>query len=153
MPATRRIESLVRRTSTMCGSDHMLNLHPKPRAMEQVGHPHWKIAKRTERAAVNERSPKNRAYWLIVVRGLDQTRSLMRRSTTPHPAARFHPRPAFGCRSKGDQPAPGCRLGVEGPNDGEIKEKAERGQVKSGSQITRNQYVRNSGRNVIGTHE
>jgi hypothetical protein len=111
----------------------MPNLHPKPRAMEPTSHPHWKIAKRTERVAVNERLPKNRAYWLIVVRGLDQARSLMCRSTTPHPAARSHPRPAFGYRSKGDQPAPGRRLGVEGPKDGEIKEKAERGQVKSGS--------------------
>jgi hypothetical protein len=82
---------------------------------------------------VNERSPKNRAYWLIVVRGLDQARSLIHQSTTPHPAARSHPRPAFSCRSKGDQPAPGCRLGVEGPKDGEIKEKVEGDQVKSGS--------------------
>jgi hypothetical protein len=109
------------------------NLHPKPRAMELAGHPHWKIAKRTERAAVNERLPKNHAYWLIVVHGLDQARSLMRQSTTPRPAARSHPRLAFGYRSKGDQPAPGCRLGVEGPKDGEIKEKAKRGQVESGS--------------------
>jgi hypothetical protein len=102
--------------------------------MEPAGHSHWKVAKGTERGAVNECLPKNRAHWLIVVRGLGQARSLTRRSTTPHAAARSHPRPAFSCRSKGDQPAPGCRLGVEGPKDGEIKEKAERGQVKSGSQ-------------------
>jgi hypothetical protein len=47
------------------------------------------------------------------------------RSTTSHPAARSHPRLAFGCRPKGDQPALGYRLGVEGPKDGEIKEKVE----------------------------
>jgi hypothetical protein len=94
---------------------------------------------------LNERSPPNHAHWLIVVRRLDQARPLVRRSTTSHPAARSHPRPAFGYRSKGDQLAPGCRLGVEGPKDGEIKEKAERGQVKSGSQTTRSQYVGNSG--------
>jgi hypothetical protein len=76
----------------------------------------------------NEHSPRNRAHWSIVVHGLDQAGSLTHRSTTPHPATRSHPRPAFGCRSKGDQPAPGCRLGVEGPKDGEIKEKVERGQ-------------------------
>jgi hypothetical protein len=44
-------------------------------------------------------------------------------------------------------------LGVEGPKDGEIKEKVERGQVKSGSQTTRNQCIRDLGRNVIGVHE
>jgi hypothetical protein len=33
--------------------------------------------------------------------------------------------PAFSCRPKGDQPAPGCRLGVEEPKGGEIKEKVE----------------------------
>jgi hypothetical protein len=129
----------------VCRPDPEPNLHPKSRAMEPAGHSHGKIAKRTEREAVNERSPKNHAHWLIVVCGLDQARSLMRRSTTPHPAARSHPRPTFGYRSKGDQPAPGCRLGVEGPKDGEIKEKGKRGQVKSGSQTTRNQYVGNSG--------
>jgi hypothetical protein len=43
---------------------------------------------------------------------------------------------AFGHQSKGDQPAPGYRLGVEEPKDGEIKEKVERDQVKSGSQTT-----------------
>jgi hypothetical protein len=101
--------------------------------MEPAGHPHRKIAKRTERKNVNERSPKNRVHWLIVVRGLDQAGSLTHRSTTPHPAAHSHPRLAFGCRSKGDQPAPGCRLGVEGPKDGEIKEKVKRGQAKFGS--------------------
>jgi hypothetical protein len=95
--------------------------------MEPAGYPHWKIAKRTERETIHERSPKNRAHWLIVVHGLDQARSLIHRSTTSHLAARSHPRPAFGCRSKGDQPAPGCQLGVEGPKDGEIKEKVERG--------------------------
>jgi hypothetical protein len=47
------------------------------------------------------------------------------RSTTSYSAARSHPRPAFGCRPKGDQPAPGCRLGVEGLKGGEIKEKVE----------------------------
>jgi hypothetical protein len=47
------------------------------------------------------------------------------RSTTSHPTARSHPRPAFGCRPKGDQLALGCRLGVEGPKGGEIKEKVE----------------------------
>jgi hypothetical protein len=114
----------------MCGSDPVPNFHPEPRAMEPVGHPRRKIAKMTEHENVNERSPKNRAHWLTVVRGLDQARSLTHRSTTPHPAARSHPRPAFGCRSKGDQPALGCWLGVEGPNDGEIKEKVERGQAK-----------------------
>jgi hypothetical protein len=134
---TRRIESLVRRTSTVCEPDHEPNLEPKSRAMEPAGHSYRKVAKWTERGAVNERSPKNRVHWLIVVRGLDQARSFIRRSTTPHPAARSHPRPAFGYRSKGDQPAPGCQLGVEGPKDGEIKEKAERGQVKSGSQNNR----------------
>jgi hypothetical protein len=74
--------------------------------------------------------PKNCVHWLIVVRGLDQAISLIHRSTTPQPAARSHPRPAFGCQSKGDQLAPGCRLGVEGPKDREIKEKVKRGQVK-----------------------
>jgi hypothetical protein len=74
---------------------------------------------------------------------LDQARSLIRRSTTPHPTARSHPRSAFGCRSKGDQPAPGYRLGAEGPKDGEIKENAEGGKAKSSSQTTRNQYVGN----------
>jgi hypothetical protein len=119
--------------STMCGSDPVPNLHPEPRAIEPAGHPHWKIAKRTERENVNEHSPKNRVHWLIDVHGLDQARPLTHRNTTPHPAARSHPRLAFGCRSKGDQPAPGCRLGVEGPKDGEKKEKVERGQAKSGS--------------------
>jgi hypothetical protein len=119
--------------STMCGLDPEPNLHPEPRAMELVGHPHRKIAKRAERKNVNERSPTNRVRWLIVVCGLDQARSLTHRSTTPHPVARSHPRLAFGCQSKGDQPAPGCRLGLEGPKDGEIKEKVERGQAKSGS--------------------
>jgi hypothetical protein len=47
------------------------------------------------------------------------------RSTTSHPVARSHPRPAFDCRPKGDQLAPGCQLGVEGPKGGEIKEKVE----------------------------
>jgi hypothetical protein len=131
-PATHRIESLVRRMSTMCELDPEPNLQPKSRAMEPAGHSHWKVAKRTKHGAVNERSPKKRAHWLIVVRGLDQARSLIRRSTTPHPIARSHPRPTYGCRSKGDQPAPGCRLGVEGPKDGEIKEKAKRDQAKSG---------------------
>jgi hypothetical protein len=101
----------------------------------------------------NERSPLTHAHWLKVMRKLDQARLLIRRSTTPHPAARSHPRPAFGSRSKGDQPAPGCRLGVEGPKDGGIKEKAERGQVKFGSQTTGNQCVRNLGKSVTGTHE
>jgi hypothetical protein len=119
--------------STMCESDLEPNLHPEPRGMEPVGHPLRKIAKRTERKNVNERSPTNRVCWLIVVRGLDQAGSLTHRSTTPHPAVRSHPRLAFDCQSKGDQSAPGCRLGVEGPKDGEIKEKVERGQAKSGS--------------------
>jgi hypothetical protein len=78
-------------------------------------------------------SPKNRVRWLIVARGLDQAGSFMYRSTAPLSAAHSHPRLAFGCQSKGDQPAPGCRLGVAGPKDGEIKEKVERGQAKSGS--------------------
>jgi hypothetical protein len=69
----------------------------------------------------------NRVCWLIVVRGLDQAGSLTHQSTTPHPTARSHPRLAFGCQSKGDQPAPGCQLGVEGPKDGEIKGKVESG--------------------------
>jgi hypothetical protein len=108
---------------------------PPPRAAgDGAGRsPTLEIAKRTERENVNECSPKNYAHWSMVVRGLDQARSLTHRSTTPHPAACSHPRPAFGCRSKGDQPAPAYRLGVEGPKDGEIKEKVERGQAKSGS--------------------
>jgi hypothetical protein len=101
--------------------------------MEPTGHPLRKIAKRTEHKNVNERSPMNRVHWLIVVRGLDQAGSLTHRSTTPHPAARSHPRLAFGCQSKGDQMAPSCQLGVEGPKGGEIKEKVERSQAKSGS--------------------
>jgi hypothetical protein len=109
------------------------NLHPEPWVMEPAGHPHRKIAKRTEHKNVNERSPKNRAHGLIVVCGLDQAGSLTHRSTTTHPAACSHPRLAFGYQSKGDQPAPGCRLGVEEPKDGEIKEKVKRGQAKSGS--------------------
>jgi hypothetical protein len=36
-------------------------------------------------------------------------------------------------------------LGVEELKDGEIKEKVKRDQVKSGSQTTRNQYVRDLG--------
>jgi hypothetical protein len=44
-------------------------------------------------------------------------------------------------------------LGVEGLKDGEIKEKVERGQVKSGSQTTRNQCIRDLGRNIIDVHE
>jgi hypothetical protein len=113
--------------STVCGSDPEPNLHPEPREMEPAGHPLRKIAKRTERKNINERSPTNRVRWLIVVHGLDQAGSLTHRSTTPHPAARSQPRLAFGCQSKGDQLAPGCRLGVEGPKDGEIKEKVEKG--------------------------
>jgi hypothetical protein len=103
--------------------------------MEPIGHPLRKIAKRTGRKDVNKHcySLKNRVRWLIVACGLDQARSFTHRSTTPHPAARSHPRLAFGCQSKGDQPTPGCQLGVEGPKDGEIKEKVERGQAKSGS--------------------
>jgi hypothetical protein len=101
--------------------------------MEPIGHPHRKIAKRAERKNVNEHSPMNRVRWLIVVHELDQAGSLTHRSTTPYPAARSHSRLAFGCQSKGDQPAPGYQLGVEGPKDGEIKEKVKRGQAKSGS--------------------
>jgi hypothetical protein len=103
--------------------------------MEPVGHPPRKIAKRTECKDVNKHfhSPKNRMHWLTVVHGLDQAGSFTHQSTTPHPAARSHPRLAFGCQSNGDQPALGYRLGVEGPKDGEIKEKVERGQAKSGS--------------------
>jgi hypothetical protein len=55
---TQQIESLVRRTSTVCEPDPEPNLQPKSRAMEPAGHSHWEIAKRTERGAVNERSPK-----------------------------------------------------------------------------------------------
>jgi hypothetical protein len=62
---TRRIESLIRRTSTMCGPDPEPNLHPKSRAMEPTGHPHWKIAKRTEREAVNERLPKKKTVRIV----------------------------------------------------------------------------------------
>jgi hypothetical protein len=87
-------------------------------------------------------SPKNCVRWLIVARGLDQAGSFMHRSTTSHPAARSHPRLAFGFQSKGDQPAPGYRLGVEGSKDGEIKKKVKRGQVKSGSQTTIHQCIR-----------
>jgi hypothetical protein len=36
-------------------------------------------------------------------------------------------------------------LGVEGPKDGEIKEKVERGQAKSGSETTGNQCIRDLG--------
>jgi hypothetical protein len=61
----------------------------------------------------------------------------MCRSTTSHPVACSHPRLAFGCQSKGDQLAPGCRLGVKGPKDGEKKEKVERDKVKSSSQMIR----------------
>jgi hypothetical protein len=113
--------------STVYGSDPKPNLPPEPREMEPAGHPLRKIAKRTERKNVNECSPTNRVRWSIVVRGLDQAGSLTHQSTTPHPVARSHPRLAFGCQSKGDHPVPGCRLGVEGPKDGEIKEKVERG--------------------------
>jgi hypothetical protein len=101
-PRPDELSPLVRRTSTVCEPDPETHLHPRSRAMEPAGRPHGKIAKGTEREVVNERSPKNHAHWLIVVSGLDQARSLVRRSTTPHPAARSHPRPAFGCRSKGD---------------------------------------------------
>jgi hypothetical protein len=119
----------------MCGLDPEPNLRPESQDMEPAGHPLRKIAKRTERKDVNKHchSPKNRVRWLIVVRGLDQAGSFTHQSTTPHPAARSHPRLAFGCQSKGDQPAPGYRLGVDGPKDGEITEKVERGQAKSGS--------------------
>jgi hypothetical protein len=58
------------------------------------------------------------------------------RSTTSHPPARSHPRPAFGCRPKGDQLAPGCRLGVEGPKGGEIKEKVEGTKLRQASKCS-----------------
>jgi hypothetical protein len=70
-------------------------------------------------------SPKDCVHRSIVVPGLDQAGSFTYRSTTPHSAARSHPRLAFGCQSKGDQPAPGCRLGVEELKDGEIKKKSK----------------------------
>jgi hypothetical protein len=62
-----------------------------------------------------------------------------------HSAARSHPRLAFGYQSKGDQPAPGCQLGVEEPKDGEIKEKVKRDQARSSSQTIRYQCIRGLG--------
>jgi hypothetical protein len=41
------------------------------------------------------------------------------------PHGTLPPRLAFGYQPKGDQPALGCRLGLEGPKGGEIKEKVE----------------------------
>jgi hypothetical protein len=57
---------------------------------------------------------------------------------TPHLAAHSHPRLAFGCQSNGDQPASGCRLGIEGLKDGEIKEKVKGDQAKASPQAIKN---------------
>jgi hypothetical protein len=62
---------------------------------------------------------------MLTMRWLARVGCPINRSTTSHPGARSHPRPAFGCRPKGDQSVPGCRLGVEGPKGGKIKEKVE----------------------------
>jgi hypothetical protein len=81
-----------------------------------------------QRKTVNDRKlarPSVKGQCLLTMRWLARVGCPINRSTTSHSAARSYPRPAFGCRPKGDQLAPGCRLGVEGPKDGKIKEKVE----------------------------
>jgi hypothetical protein len=91
-----------------------------------AGRPHTKESRR-EKTANNRKlaRPSVKGQCLLTMRWLARVGCPINRSTTSHSVARSHPRLAFGCRPKGDQLAPGCRLGVEGPKGGKIKEKVE----------------------------
>jgi hypothetical protein len=117
------IEPHFSRISTSCESDPEPNLHPPAHDSRlgwsrQVTHLGKPLGRKTRTpnviAKLSSKCPRNQ-------------------STTSYPAACSHPRPAFGCRPKGDQPAPGCRLGVEGPKGGEMKEKVEETRLERAS--------------------
>jgi hypothetical protein len=138
--APKNDRCLLSRMSTTYEEGLEPNLHlpalrsrtDRSRQATYEGKPHGRTANDRK-----NRSTRRPGQCLSTKRWLARVGGPIDRSTTSHSAARSHPRPAFGCRPKGDQPAPGCRLGVEGPKGGKIKEKVEgTGQRQASERLT-----------------